>query len=207
MYKVTFSEFMQYRMAERRLNEMKLQHEAELQQAYDNIKPTITAVNYDLGQMYAESIDPAEYAIYLVELQEKHEQQQSYWRERTEVFKRALQQLDEQERQNINDPRIRHKLIDILSGIVAGKPNLRRNYKPLHDDLKQYDEQIESMNEAELLQDYEDFTEIEALKDKCIKLYEVHDMTYKQVAETVGITRQRAERIIKQHRQQKEMNA
>src|SRR5690625_7143467 len=95
MYKVTFSEFMQYRMAERRLNEMKLQHEAELQQAYDNIKPTITAVNYDLGQMYAESIDPAEYAIYLVELQEKHEQQQSYWRERTEVFKQALQQLED----------------------------------------------------------------------------------------------------------------
>ena len=72
MYRMSRSEFWQYKIAKARLKELRKLHEIELQEAYDNIHPTRTAVDYHIGRIYVESINPADYAIYLIDLQEEH---------------------------------------------------------------------------------------------------------------------------------------
>lgn len=47
MYRLSETEFMQYRMAERFLNDTRKRHAMELEQAYENIHPTRTAFDYD----------------------------------------------------------------------------------------------------------------------------------------------------------------
>lgn len=202
MYKLTRVEFMQYIIAERRLNELKQKHKAELEQAYDNIHPTKTGVNYDIGVMYAESIDPADYAVFLVELQEKHEQRESYWLERVKALKKAVNQLTEEEKSKINSTKVRQKTMSLLSEIIAENPRLRRNYRDVHQDIREFDKQIESMTKEELLEDYEDFSEVEQLKEKCIYLRYVHEMPYTKISEKLSVTRPRVVRIIKQYEAQ-----
>src|SRR5690625_5005443 len=97
MYSMSRFEYMQYEIASKRLQELKIKHAAELQRAYDGIHPTRTAIDYDLGRLYAESIDPCEYATYLVDLQAEHERKEEYWYKRASVFEQALSKLSEQE--------------------------------------------------------------------------------------------------------------
>lgn len=210
MYTLSNAEFMQFKIAGKRLKELQQQHAMELQEAYDNIHPTRTGVDYGTGRMYSESVDPADYAIYLVDLQENHKEHQKWWLLRYKAYKQAMKELSPKEQNDllnfkpgnfIKQNEANEKLRKALNKIVDNTPMLQRSSILLDelDDMEEVDELIENMSEDELLEGYEDPLDGEHTKKRCIKLYKTHDMNFREISEIVGVTFQRAKRIIKQY--------
>jgi hypothetical protein len=164
MYRMNRFEFIQYEIAEKRLEELEQEHAAELEHAYDEISPTLTYFDYDLGRIVSSSTNPEKYAIYLVELSEKHEKKEKYWRDRAAVYQEAVKALSEEERKHLEQPGIhrgkynplRKKMLDRVSAIVAQRTDLQR--KPIQsvEPVEEYDRRIDNMSENELLADYWD---------------------------------------------------
>lgn len=141
-------EFMQYKMAEQRLRDIRRQNAIELQKAYDDIHPTRTCYDYDLKRLYSESMNPEKYAIYLVEMRNGHERIEEWWTKRAEAYKEAqvLANGDES------------KIYEILLNIIETRPDLQRKQVDLsiYGDVAEYDSLVEKMNMEELLEDYWD---------------------------------------------------
>lgn len=202
MYEVTEYEFLQFKVASKRLEECKQEHTEELQQVYDDIHPTRSQFDYGLGIIYVESICPAEYAAYLVDMQAKHERIELYWEERAKAYRDALKVLTEEEQEEMKNSwpseKVRLKVKRELEYIILTNPSLQREKTAISvlDELEEYDRKIDKMSEEELLKDYEDPLEDEKLVEKCVHLYRNHDMTYKQVGEFLRITTTRVRKII-----------
>lgn len=200
-------EYMQYQIAEKRLQDLKVKHARELQEAYDGIHPTRSAVDSDLGVIYVESIDPAEYAAYLVDLQAEHERIERYWSLRADVYKRALSKLSEQELDILNGnlenhgdrEEIRKTVKNIVTDYVKSKPELKKKPIASMEEIEEYDKSIENMDKRELLKNYVDPLETETLKKRCIRLRDAEDMSFKNLGIQLGITSARAKQIIVQH--------
>ncbi|MBO1005777.1 hypothetical protein [Pseudogracilibacillus auburnensis] len=167
MYRMSESEFMQYEMAEMRLSQLKMNHAAELQQAYDNIHPTRMGFDYHLGRIFSESLNPADYAIYLVEMREEHELIEKWWGSRATAFKRAFDLLTDEQKEVFNSLgygmhrerlRARSEVKEHLETIVLATPELQRKVVPpeLLEDLKEVDREIDNMSMDELMEDYWD---------------------------------------------------
>ena len=175
MYRLSETEFIQYRMAERFLNDTRQRHAIELEEAYENIHPTRTAFDYEQKKLYSESINVEEYAIYLVELQEEHKRIEKWWEIRLEAYKEADKRSNGQ----------LEKIKEILSEIISENPELQRKFPNdfySFEDVEEYDRRIDNMSVEELLKDYwdkdEEITE-EQLEERCIRLYESYDWTIK----------------------------
>lgn len=208
MYRMSNSEFIQYQSAERRLRELRIQHAYELQQAYDGINPTITRFDYESGSIHSESINPADYAIYLIELKEEHQRQQRWWRLRAEAYQEALQKLTEEERMDLygSGPyrqvdAARKKLKEILTKIVETRQDLKRQFSSFNsfEDVEEADRQIEKMNMKELLTDYRDFMDQEQeerLKKQCIYLYQSCDWPFSMIGKRLGIPTSRVKKYV-----------
>lgn len=194
MYRLSESEFFQYRTAEQRLKDIRRQHALELQEAYDNIHPTKTRIDTDLGRIYVESINPETYAIYLVELRQEHEEIERWWAERAKVYNQAY-------RESGGDMA---KTREILAQIISTRPDLQRKQidTAVFDELKEYDSQIDNMSMDELLEDYWDSDEEnseEQIRDRCIKLHESYDMPVNEIASLLGITTSRVRKHINRY--------
>lgn len=169
MYRVSESEFLQYDSAEYRLNQTRLENAAELKQAYDNIHPTRVCFNYSRGEVYSESINPIDYAIYLVELKEEHARIETWWEQRALTFREAYRQLTDDEKSIYEhgvygrQHSVRKKLKGILSTLLDAKPELQRRYISLDqmEDIEEVDRLIDKMTDEELLKDYWDKDEME----------------------------------------------
>src|SRR5690625_119758 len=163
---------MQYQIAEKRLQDLKVKHARELQEAYDGIHPTRSAVDSDLGVIYVESIDPAEYAAYLVDLQAEHERIERYWSLRADVYKRALSKLSEQELDILNGnlenhgdrEEIRKTVKNIVTDYVKSKPKLKKKPIASMEEIDEYDKRIKNMNKRELVKNNVNPLETETLK-------------------------------------------
>lgn len=158
-------EFRQYVNAATRLEAIKQRHEQELQDAYDGIHPTRVCYDYEKGEFFSESLNVADYAIWLVDLKSDQEEQQEYWNVRAEAFECAKEGLSKREQQSlrdtdgvmINDMIIMRKVKKELEKIVASKPKLqRRRRKNKGCSIEEWDKEVEKMNDDELLSDYVD---------------------------------------------------
>lgn len=200
MYRLSNAEIMYYKMATAQLEKLRHEHAVELQNAYEDIHPTITRVDYGIGTMYAESIDPADYAIYLIELREEHEQVEKWWSLRADAYADALGRLTVEDRNNLShhkpggyalNKRAQERLEDALRDVVAARPELHHKATPVMDDMQEMDAIIDNMNDKELFENYWDLDEqleAEGLSERCVKLFSVHDMTYKETSELTGVT-------------------
>lgn len=194
MFRMSRYEFIQFQIAENKLNELKIQHAAELEQAYDNISPTMTYVDYDLGRIYSSSINPEEYAIYLIELQEKHKRKEEYWAIRAEAYKQALSMSGGN----------KEKLFATLSEIVSKTPELQRKEAVQEEieDVESYDKQIDKMSDEELFSDYwsldEHLEQNEKIIDRCLWLRQSQEMSYKDIGKIIGITTNRVKEILQE---------
>lgn len=167
MYRMGQSEFFQYEIASRRLKEIRIRNKQELEAAYDGIHPTRCCFDYDSGKIYSESVNPVDYAIYLVEMKEEHKRIEKYWSIRAQAFEKAQKILSEQELNHLNDTwyrnyqhkqSIKAKLQKELEKIIARTPELKRptlNFNQL-EDLEEIDRIIDNMNMDELMEDYWD---------------------------------------------------
>lgn len=194
MYQLSNSEFIQYRIAERRLQDIRKQHAHELQKAYADIHPTITRIDPALGRLYVESVNPETYAIYLIELQEEHKEIENWWAERAKVFKQAYEEAGGD----------LEKTREILSRIISTRSDLQRKQVnvTLFDDVEKYDAKIDSMTDDELFKDYQDLEDEnseERIREQCISLYENYDMTINEIASFLGITTARVKKHIKKY--------
>lgn len=190
MYSMSRYEFIQYELAEKRLNELKQRHAIELEHAYDSINPTLTCFDYSLGELYSSSVNPANYAIYLVELQEKHKQIERYWDLRAKAYKKALS-MGNKDKTTIKSN---------LETIIASNAELQRKKVEELTSVEEYDKRVDSMTDKELFEGYYNLDEQLEQENisKCLKLYKVHGMTFKEISSLLGITSTKAREIILQ---------
>jgi hypothetical protein len=172
MYYMSESEFMQYETAEKQFNDIRKQHAVELKQAYDGIHPTRARFDYEQRRIYCESVNPADYAIYLVELREEHERIEKWWSLRATAYRESLEMLTNEERNSFHlcgysnyekHEKARKGLREVLTKIVATRPDLQRQSIQFDEleDLDEVDRQIDKLSMEELLENYWDLDEPE----------------------------------------------
>lgn len=191
MYRMKKYEVKQYENAEAILKDLQLKHREELEDAYDSISPTQTQVDYDTGRFYVGSVDPSEYAIYLVEMQEKHKKIEKHWILRAEAYKSALKKC-------AGD---KGKIIETLSEIVADIPELQRNHVISEEleSLEEYDKRVDGMSDIELYSDYWDLDKyLNHLDERCLYLRNTYALSIKEISKHLGISTKRVNLIIQQ---------
>jgi hypothetical protein len=206
MYQVTKGEFMQYEAAEEQWLRLRRLHRLELVEAYACIHPTRSCFDYDAGKIYSESVNPADYAVYLADLQAEQKKSEEWWYSRAGLYCEAVKRLSPEEHAILkaeNDFRqvrsVKNKLRGILSEMIAERPDLQRASSFIADELEsmeEADELIGEMSEEELLEDYIDFIEKEYSPPKfsgnLIPLEQKKEMNISPVAEW---TMSEAERV------------
>lgn len=166
MYQIQDYEFFQYETAEMRWRKIREQNLMQLNQAYEDIHPTRSCFDYDTGKIYSESIDPADYAVYLADLQAENKKAEEWWRSRAELYREGTKRLSEEERAVLEADNdflqvrfVKHKLRSILSEMIAERPDLQRESSFTEDELESMDEadkEIDKMSMKEITKDYVD---------------------------------------------------
>lgn len=93
MYFMGSEEFKQYLYAESKLRELDQLHRLAITRAYADIHPTRTALNIDERRFYSESINVADYAIYLVDLKDEQKRSLERYKKRVQIFHQALAEM------------------------------------------------------------------------------------------------------------------
>lgn len=88
-------EFYQYVNAEMILEELEQKQALEIQRLYNDIHPTMTT--RDSLSIYAVSLNVADHAIWIADLKEKHKQHRQFYINRSQVFRKVLNRLSEEE--------------------------------------------------------------------------------------------------------------
>jgi uncharacterized protein (DUF952 family) len=170
MYFMSAKEFQTYEVAERQLEHLRQVHAEEIEAAYDNIHPTRSCFDYDTGKIISESINPCDYAIYLLDMRKVHEKEENWWEERARIFKIAYESLTEKERQDWEEFRpsaLFNKLRELLLQQIQteietftdeeNSANYER-YIQENRALIEADKEIDKMSMKEIMKDYADFT-------------------------------------------------
>lgn len=203
-------EFIQYENAERKLQILKERHALELEEAYDSIHPTRTAFDYATGELYVESMCPAQFTAYVVDLQEEHKRKERLLVLQARLYKQAVNALPKDHASNLNKFDIgsyeirdaaRTKVREILSELIKGIPELERckSSRELVLDMERYDKEIDQMSEEELLQGYTDPLQRTGLESRCIYLRDAQELTYNAIGERLSITTARVKQICSDH--------
>lgn len=147
MYFMGMYEFQQYMYAAERLEELTNLHDLTIRRAYADIHPTRMAFNTGLGKVYSESINVAEYAIWLIEMKEGHFNQREFWRLRAAAFDRVVQSLSAEDKK-------------LLQEVKSGSSNLAVAHRVVLETLKKMLEGLisstQELRRGEELTDYED---------------------------------------------------
>ncbi|MDM5246208.1 hypothetical protein [Lysinibacillus sp. G4S2] len=159
---MTDSQFWAYLHAQRELEEIERVYQAERQEAYEGIVPTITGFDYGSGRIYKLACHVEDYAIYLVELYEKRNQRMEKVKKRVEVLEEAVSLLYDDERAQYEAwkansvglyPDVLKTLKECLS-FVLEHDQIKEDAHEL--SVTEWDAQVEKMEEDELLSDYWD---------------------------------------------------
>jgi len=159
---LTDSQFWTYLQAQRELEEIERVYQAERQEAYEGIAPTITGFDYGSGRIYKLACNVEDYAIYLVELYEKRNQRMNRIKKRVEVLEEAASLLYDDERAQYEAWKVNP--VDLYPDVLK---TLREclNYVLKRGQIKEFsheisatewDAQIEGMDDEELFVDYWD---------------------------------------------------
>lgn len=166
MYEMSKAELQQYLYSETRYKELCKQQALELKRAYADIHPTRTGYDYGQGKIYSESINVADYAIYLIDLKADFKRHQEWWFKRVCVYRKAFSRLSVEDQKVFMGYRIIHfnflehdrvlnDLFDHIEKIVNTIQELHR--KPLvviHEELDD-----ENLNDEDYLSDYVNYIE------------------------------------------------
>lgn len=159
---MTDSQFWAYLHAQQELKEIERVYQAERQEAYGGIAPTITGFDYGSGRIYKLACHVEDYAIYLVELYEKRNQCMKKVKKRVEVLEEAVSLLYDDERAQYEAwkansvglyPDVLKTLKECLSYVLERDQIIEEAHEM---SVTEWDAQIEKMEENELLSDYWD---------------------------------------------------
>ncbi|MFJ7840343.1 hypothetical protein ACIQXG_12860 [Lysinibacillus sphaericus] len=159
---LTDSQFWTYLHAQQELEEIERIYQAERQEAYGGIAPTITGFDYGSGRIYKLACHVEDYAIYLVELYEKRNQRMKLVKQRVDVLEEAVSLLydDEQAQYEVWKanpvglyPDVLKTLRECLNYVLERE---QINECPHEMSVTEWDAQIEAMEEDELFSDYWD---------------------------------------------------
>lgn len=159
---LTDSQFWAYLHAEQELEEIERVYQAEQQEAYGGIAPTITGFDYGSGRIYKLACHVEEYAIYLVELYEKRNQRMEKVKKRIEVLEEAVSLLYDDERAQyegwkVNSVGLYPDVLKTLRECLSYVLERERIKECVHEmSVTEWDAQIEAMDDEELFSDYWD---------------------------------------------------
>lgn len=170
MYFMGMFEFKRYMDAADTLEELKQEQDAVIQGAYEDIHPTRVHYDYEQGKMFSESLNVADYAIWLIEKKESHSRHREFWERRATTFDSVKNVLSEEEKILLeevksSDPSIgmeHRKVIEKLKKHLERAISNRSHREALVDlstipnDVEEWDRKVEAMSEAELFEDYWD---------------------------------------------------
>ncbi|WP_342545787.1 hypothetical protein [Lysinibacillus sp. FSL K6-4013] len=159
---LTDSQFWAYLHAQQELEEIERVYQAERQEAYEGIAPTITGFDYGSGRIYKLACHVEDYAIYLVELHESRNQRMKQVKQRVEVLEEAVSLLYDDERAQyeawkVNPvglyPNVLKALKECLSYVLERDQIKEDGFEV---SVTEWDAQIDTMEDDELLTDYWD---------------------------------------------------
>lgn len=159
---ITDSQFWAYLHAQQEIEEIERVYQAERQEAYEGVAPTITGFDYGSGRIYKLACHVEDYAIYLVELYEKRNQCMKKVKKRVEVLEEAVSLLYNDERVQYEAwkansvglyPDVLKTLKECLSYVLERDQIIEEAHEM---SVTEWDAQIEKMEEDELLSDYWD---------------------------------------------------
>ncbi|MED3799131.1 hypothetical protein P4604_17285 [Lysinibacillus capsici] len=159
---LTDSQFWTYLQAQRELEEIERVYQAERQEAYEGIAPTITGFDYGSGRIYKLACHVEDYAIYLVELYEKRNRRMKQVKQRVDLLEEAVSLLYDDESVQYEAwkanpvglyPDVLKTLRECLN-YVLGREQIKEDAHEM--SVTEWDAQIEAMEEDELFSDYWD---------------------------------------------------
>lgn len=168
MYRMTENEFRSYLDAGIRYELLCLKQEEEIEEAHEDIHGTRTGWDYVHGAIYSESLNVADYAIYLVDLKEKHKKVRELCERHIWVFKRGFERLTDEEQfiyrkspATFKDYELYHQVLDkirnYLEEIVSTIPDLQIKEKKFFESEREakmvaaYDRMVDKMNIDDLV--------------------------------------------------------
>ncbi len=159
---LTDSQFWAYLYAQREIEEIERIYQAERQEAYEGIAPTITGFDYGSGRIYKLACHVEDYASYLLELYEKRNQRMDKVKKRVEVLEEAVSLLYDDERVQYeawkaNSVGLYPDVLKTLKECVCFVLERDQIKEGAHEmSLTEWDAQIEAMDDEELFSDYWD---------------------------------------------------
>lgn len=147
MYVMGLFEFKEYLQASQYLEEANREYQIFTRRGYADIYPT--RINYDYGmkKMFKESMDVANYVIWLIESKEILEKDRQFWQRRLQALQKAVALLTPEEQEvlrlfqegkamsrRITEP-VLLKVKDQLEKTVDASPELKE--KSLHDETEE----------------------------------------------------------------------
>lgn len=103
MNKMGMYEFKQYLDSPQLLAEKQREYRLFEKRGYADIHPTRIGYDYGQGKMFKESLNVADYAIWLVESKEIIEKELEFWEQRVVMLQRAINILSDEEWLVYND--------------------------------------------------------------------------------------------------------
>lgn len=97
MNKMGMYEFKQYLDSPQLLAEKQREYRLFEQRGYADIHPTRMGYDYGQGKMFKESLNVADYAIWLVESKEIIEKEVEFWEQRVVMLQKAIDTLSDDE--------------------------------------------------------------------------------------------------------------
>ncbi|MFJ6207336.1 hypothetical protein [Lysinibacillus sp. NPDC092081] len=159
---LTDSQFWAYLHAQRELEEIERVYQAERQEAYEGIAPTITGFDYGSGRIYKLACHVEDYASYLVELYEKRNQRMDKVKKRVEILGEAVSLLYDDERAQyeawkVNPVDLYHDVLKTLRECLSYVLEREQIKEGAHEmSVTEWDARIEAMDDEELFSDYWD---------------------------------------------------
>lgn len=150
--RVSRVEAMQYILAEKRLIQVNERYRDKKQEVYDLIHPTQQVPNYDLGIIEVHSVNPIEFAIRLCEVEEEYKKEAEHLHYKIKVFNQVKKHLTNDDLNNLDNLFIVRKIQRLLSELVTPSEHKKMIY-----DMQEYDKEVDSMSERELLKGYVDY--------------------------------------------------
>lgn len=160
---ISNNQFWEYLYAEREMEEIERMYQSEREEAYRNINPTMTGYDTGSGRIYKMGCDVEQYAIHLIELNEKRLEKLKRLKKKSEILKETLTLLYDDERTQYeawkaNSTVLYLPIFETLKECVSYVLEQQRKHEQVQEEVTvtEWDQQIEAMSEEELLQDYWD---------------------------------------------------
>lgn len=159
---ITESQLWQYLNAQLEIEQIERAYQTERQEAYEGIAPTITGFDNGSGRIYKLACSVEDYAIYLVELDEKRKKRTEQINKRAEILNEAITLLYEDEKAQFeawrvnsvhSHPEVLNTLKECISFVIERD---RIVEVPYEMTVTEWDAQTEEMDDDQLFSDYWD---------------------------------------------------